>query len=577
MAYDAGMLAVVLREISEACLGLRVEKIHQPTKDEVVLFMRGKKLSLNVGSVCPRISLTEISKDNPASPPMFCMLLRKHLCPAILLNIEQCGFDRVCRLTFSGRDEMGYLSEKHLYAELMGKYSNLIVTDDKEKIIAVLKPVDFSDSDVRQLLPGLTYRLPSAPDKQNPLTVEKEAFLALFDAALPDKSLARFLSDSFGGTAGAVFKEIAYRATGKADALVKDASPSRLYEVFSAWFSDLKEGRTAPTLLRNATGDGVEYGYFPFSYMDSAQNESYPSFALLFDAFFGERERVARIHLRAQDLLRLVTHTKAKLEKKLCLQREEWESASEAEGYRKTGDLITANLYRLKKGMTSFVAVDYEAEEPSEVEVPLDSRYTPAQNAQRAYKLYAKAKKAREILAEQVALTEKELAYITTVLHFLEAAETEADLAEIREELCGAGYASKMRRGVSQKPVKPVPFRYRTSGGYRVLCGKNNLQNDMLTFKVAQKSDLWFHVKGITGAHVILFTEGEEPSEKDYTEAAEIAAYHSSATADTVAVDYTEVKNVKKPPASRPGFVTYKTNFTAYVHKPKDLSHLRKE
>ena len=183
MAYDAGMLAVVLREISEACLGLRVEKIHQPTKDEVVLFMRGKKLSLNVGSVCPRISLTEISKDNPASPPMFCMLLRKHLCPAILLNIEQCGFDRVCRLTFSGRDEMGYLSEKHLYAELMGKYSNLIVTDDKEKIIAVLKPVDFSDSDVRQLLPGLTYRLPSAPDKQNPLTVEKEAFLALFDAA----------------------------------------------------------------------------------------------------------------------------------------------------------------------------------------------------------------------------------------------------------------------------------------------------------------------------------------------------------------------------------------------------------
>lgn len=577
MAYDAGMLTVVLKEISDACLGLRVEKIHQPTKDEVVLLMRGKRLSLNVGSVCPRIALTEITKDNPASPPMFCMLLRKHLCPAVLLQVEQCGFDRVCRLTFSGRDEMGFLSEKHLYAELMGKYSNLIVTDDKEKIIAVLKPVDFSDSEVRQLLPGLTYRLPAAPAKKNPLLATEAELGTLLDAASPDKSLSRFLSDSYGGTAAPVFKEIAFRATGKEDALVRDADPKRLSAVFLEWFSSLATGNVTPTLMRNEKGEGVEYGYFPLTYLPDAKGERYPSFATLFDAYFGERERIARIHLRAQDLLRLVTHTKAKLEKKLSLQREEFESASQAESHRKTGDLITANLYRLKKGMTSFTAVDYESEEPSEVTVALDSRYTPAQNAQRAYKLYAKAKKAREILAEQVALTEKELAYMESVLHFLEAAETEADLAEIREELYGAGYASRMRRYTPQKMPKPQPYRYKTSGGYRVLCGRNNLQNDLLTFKTAGKTDVWFHVKGITGAHVILFTEGEEPSEQDYTEAAEIAAYHSSATADTVAVDYTQVKNVKKPPASKPGFVTYKTNYTAYVHKPDSVAHLRAE
>ncbi|MBP3436863.1 MAG: NFACT family protein [Clostridia bacterium] len=574
MAFDAGTLFAVLEEISRACLGARVEKIYQPTKDEVVFFLRGKKLSLNVGSICPRISLTDISKDNPAVPPMFCMLLRKHLCPAVLVKIEQCGFDRVCKLTFMGRDEMGFSSEKHLYAEMMGKYSNIIVTDGKEKIIAVLKPIDFSDSEIRQLLPGLTYRPPSVPEKKNPLTVTKEEWQSAIVAYPQERGVTRFLSDTFGGTALSVFREIAFRALGQTDVSLVEANKQALYSAFCAWFSALKEGRLAPSITRNEKGEPLEYSYLPLTYFPDSSTEKYPTFSTLFDAFFGERERIERIHLRAQDLLRLVTRTKAKLEKKLSLQREEWQSASLAESYRKTGDLITANLYRLKKGMLSFVAVDYEKDPPDETVVALDSRYTPAQNAQKNYKLYAKAKKAREILAEQVAVTEKELAYMETVLHFLQAAETEADLSDIRDELYHAGYGSKMRRYTPQKNVKVRPLQYKTSGGYTVLCGRNNLQNDILTFKTAKKTDIWFHVKGLTGAHVILVCGEEEPNEQDYTEAAEIAAYHSCATTDLVAVDYTRVKNVKKPPAAKPGFVTYKTNYTAYVHKRESLAHL---
>lgn len=565
MAFDAGMLYAVLHEIENECLGMRVEKVHQPTKDEIILLLRGKRLSVNIGSSCPRVSLTHLQKDNPLTAPMFCMLLRKHLCGAVLTKIEQCGFDRVACFTFSGYDEMGFAAEKRVYTELMGRYSNLILTDGADKIIAVAKPIDFSDSDLRQLLPNMTYTLPPCQDKQDPLVCKKESFFAVFSTHSPDASAVRFLTDTYGGTAAVVAKEIVFRALGRVDVLLRECTPDALWESLDGWFCALREHRTAPTVMRGESGEAVAYGYLPYTHRQEAVAEPQKSFSVLFDAYFGEKDRIERIRSRAADLVRLVSHTKARLEKKLALQREELASSQKGEEFKRAGDLITAYIYQLKRGMTAFDAIDYTQDPPVSVKVELDGRLSPAQNAQRAYKLYSKAKKAQEVLVEQLAITQEELSYMESVSAFLSRAETEADLSDIRDELYRAGYAARLRKYVPQKQTKARPMEFTTSGGYRVLCGRNNLQNELLTFKTASKDDLWFHAKGVPGSHVILVCAGEEPPEKDYTEAAEIAARYSSATSDLVAVDYTRVKNVKKPPASKPGYVTYKTNFTAYV------------
>ena len=570
MAYDAGMMYAVLEEIRRTCGGAKVEKVLQPSRDTVDLVLRGKRLTINAGSAIPHLALTEQVKDNPPTPPMFCMLLRKHLVGALLTDLSQAGFDRVCRLTFAGHDDMGFPTTRTLVVELMGKYNNLILLGDKDEIISALKYVDFSDSEVRQILPGIPYTLPPAQAKQNPLLCTREAFFAALSVYPGGRTCARFIADSFSGVAIGIAREIAFRACGETDTPLETADSAALYITFSDWFGRVKAGEFHPAMMQDETGAPIDYAYEPLSYYGTAATAvSFPTFAALFDCYFGEKERTERMRQRAADILRIVTRTQNRLQKKLELQQEELLQSAQGEEYRRTGDLITANLYRLKRGMTSFTATDYEADPPKEVEVPLDGRLYPTQNAQKMYKLYNKAKTARVILAEQIDLCQKELAYMETVHAFLDKAQSEADLNEIREELYRAGYASKMKGYRPQKQVKLRPMTYVTSGGYRVLCGRNNMQNDLLTFHTADKGDLWFHVKGVPGSHVILVCGGEEPPEADYTEAAQIAAFHSKATGELVAVDYTRVKNVKKPPSSKPGYVTYKTNYTAYVH-PKE-------
>ena len=574
MAFDAGMLYAVLNELRTECLGLRVEKIHQPTKDEIIFLMRGKRLSVNIGSVCPRISLTSLQKDNPMQPPMFCMLLRKHLAGAVLDDIAQCNFDRVARLSFTGYDEMGYLSKRILYAEMMGKYSNLIMTDENEKIIAVAKPIDFSDSEIRQLLPGLMYELPPRPEKFSPLDVDKAAFLDALSRYPTERTAVRFLTDTFSGTATVVARELVFRASGRSDALLSDMDDERFYQTFDTHFSLLKTGSVTPQITRDGEGLPVAYGYVPYTHREDASTEYAESFSTLFDVYFGERDRIERIHARGADLLRLVTHAETRLVKKLSLLEGELENSEKSEEYRRMGDLITAEIYRLSRGTASFVATDYSVYPPAPVTVILDTRLSPAANAQRYYKLYNKAKTAKEMVTRQISLAQEELAYIKSVSEFLSRAETEADLAEIRDELYRAGYASRMKKYRPSKAVKSAPLSFVSPSGYRVLCGKNNLQNEALTFRTAEKGDLWFHAKGVPGSHVILCCDGEEPPEEDYTFAASVAALHSAATGDLVAVDYTRVKNLKKPPASHPGYVTYKTNYTAFV-RPKDVAGMK--
>ncbi|MBO4283358.1 MAG: NFACT family protein [Clostridia bacterium] len=574
MAYDAGMLCAVIREINRSTGdGAKIEKIYQPARDEVTLTLRmGKairRLVINAGTSSPRVCLSDLTRENPVVAPMFCMLLRKHLAGARLIRCEQIGFERAARFVFAGYDEMGYASEKTLVAEVMGKYSNLMLLDADQKITAVLRPVDFTTSRVRQVLPGMKYELPPPQDKVSPFSETREGFLTRYAAYPSDSAMDKFIVSTYLGTSRQVAQEIAYRAGG-ADALCRSTPADAVWEVFSRWFADLDAGRVTPTLVTGPDGTPVDFAYAAETYRGAGYgNREFPDFAGLFDAFFAERDRVERTRQRAQDLIRLLSAAKGRLTRKLDAQTEELADTERGEEYRRTGDLIIANLYRLRRGDRVVSLIDYTADPPAEVTVELDPRLSPADNAERFYKHYRKAKTAKTILAEQIAHCRDELAYLDTVESFLDRAETEQDLTDLRDELYRAGYASRMKNYAPTKQSKPSrPTETVTPGGYRVLIGRNNLQNDRLTFKVAARNDLWFHAKGVPGSHVILLCDGAEPSAEDYTFAASLAAGYSKANAAggaTVPVDYTRVCNVKKPAGARPGFVIYKTNYTAYV------------
>lgn len=576
MAFDAGMLAAVLNEISSLCLGAKVEKIFQPTHDEVDLLLKndGKshRLVVNVGNNAPRISLSLVAKENPLTPPTFCMLLRKHLTGAKLTKVEQAGFERVAFLTFSAFDEMGYPCEKRLVAEIMGKYSNLILCDQNEKILASAKTVDFSVSRLRQILPGMKYELPPLQEKCNPIEEEKEKFIHKISTSDRDMLAEKFITANYLGTSSQVAREIVYMASGDAMSRLGTISCDAFFTAFSEQMRILKEKDFTPYTVYDKDGVPRDFAYSAVHYLGDADIQRKNSFCELFDEYYRERDRIDKIKQRAADLLHILSNAVSRITRKLELQREELAEAEKGEDFKRRGDLITANIYLLKRGDNRLTAMDYSLDEPCEVTVEIDSRLSPSQNAQRMYKFYNKAKKAREVLRLQISSGEEELRYLETVSAFLEKSETEEDLSELREELYKAGYASRMKNYSPQKKHKIKPLTATTTSGYRLLCGKNNLQNDELTFRIAEKGDIWFHTKNIPGSHVILLCNGEEPPAVDYTEAAEFAAYHSKARENgnaPVAVDYTRVKNLKKPPSAKPGFVIYHTNYTAYV-TPKD-------
>jgi predicted ribosome quality control (RQC) complex YloA/Tae2 family protein len=494
------------------------------------------------------------------------MLLRKHLGGAKLLRVTQEGYERVARLTFSGYDEMGYSQEKHLVVEIMGKYSNLLLLDGKDKILAVLHAVDFSSSRVRQLLPGMTYELPPKQDKFSPLEETKEGFCARFETADGTTPCDKWIIATYLGTSSQVARELAWLASGATDTPLYQVDKEALWQVFSNWFEHLQQNQYVPSLMSDAEVTPLDFCYAPLSYFGaSTRVTTFGTVGELLDACYGAKEKRDRMRRRATDLWGIVERSESRIRKKLALQEEELVEAEQGEKWQRMGDLLTANLWRLKRGDASLVTEDFYQDPPCEVEIPLDSRLSPAANAQRYYKWYTKAKHAKENLTIQMDKSRGELLYLESVRTFLESAETEADLTEIREELYRAGYASRMKGYASPKQIKLRPMEFVSPSGYRVLVGRNNMQNDQLTFHTASKGDLWFHVKELPGSHVILFCAGEEPPAEDYTFAARLAAKHSAAKGSMVAVDYTRVRYVKKPPAAKPGYVTYSTNYTAYV------------
>ena len=570
MAFDACMMRAVLSEFTAQFPEAKIEKVLQPQNDEIDLVVHygrtSRRLVLNVGPNAPRLQLSDIAKENPLKAPMFCMLLRKYFLGARIVGVEQLGFDRIAVFNVACYDEMGFPTEKKIICEIMGKYANLIVTDAEYKILTAMKIIDFAASTVRQVLPGMKYQIPAKADKLSPLEIDEAAFFEKLAQFPAERTVEKFITTTYSGIATQIAHELCARATGSIDVPVLNTDKQKLWQIFREWQEILTTESYTPTLVFDASGKPLDYSYMDITYFgEGVTVKHYESLSALFDAYFAEKDRLEKIHQRGRDLVTLLNNATARTERKLAIQREALLDSERGEEYRRQGDLIIANIYALKRGMTSFEAVDYYDENCPTVTVELDSRLSPADNAQRYYKFYNKAKTAKEVLAEQISIWERELVYLESVKAFLSNAETEEDLVEIRDELYRSGYSSKMKGYKPPKQIKARPMRFKTSGGYELLVGRNNVQNDHLTFKVGEKHDIWFHTKDIPGSHVIMLTGGEEPSERDYTEAAALAAYYSKATQDLVAVDYTAVKNIKKPQGAKPGFVIYKTNYTAYV------------
>ena len=497
--------------------------------------------------------------------------MRKHLQGAKLSDIHQEGFERVVTLEFETRDEMGFDCYRYLVCEIMGKHSNLMLLNDDRRIMAVLHPVDFSTSALRQVLPGMTYELPPPQEKVNPLDVTSESFWSLWKSAAPERPADKWISTTFLGVSAGVAREVVYRTTGETDTPVTFCRVDKLWENFSSIIEMVRSSNYAPTMILQGSKP-VEYAFCELRHYGSDfEMRPYTSAGQMLDDFFHTRDRENHIRQRAADVLRILTNADARLRKKLELQRGELADCERGEEYKKYADLITGNLYMLSRGMSEATLTDYsdyhEDGTFGTCTVALNNRLSPSANAQVYYKKYNKSKTARVELTKQIALGEAELRYIDTVFDSLTHAETAADLAEIREELYRSGYASRMKNyALAKKMPTPTVAEFRTSGGYRVLCGKNNLQNEYITHKVAGKNDFWFHVKGMPGSHTVMLTNGDDPPAENFTEAAEITAFYSKgADGENVEVDYTLVRNVKKPAGGKPGLVIYHTNWSCVV------------
>ena len=568
MPLDAICLQGVVKELSPQITGSRIEKIQQPARDQVVLLLRGsRRLYLNAGGSQPRLHLTEQVRDNPSQPPMFCMLLRKHLSGGVIESVRQEPLERVVTLTVLAADELGERNRFTLVWEGMPRRANLILCDRDGRIIDCLRRIDLESEQDRQVLPGLFYRLPARQNKNSPLDVTEEEFAALLRRAAPDAPLDGWLLDTFTALPPLVARELAYRACGATDAPVSQGTP--LWSVFSQWQNAVNENRFTPTAIKR-NGALSDFTYGPIlQYGVYAQSEPCDSFSHLLDGFYEKREQAERVKQKGQDLLKTATTARDRVRRKIAAQEKELAACLDRDHLRICGELITANLYRMERGAARLETENFYDPECRPVAIPLDPLLTPQQNAAKYYKRYTKAKTAEKYLAEQMALARRDLDYLESVLEELSRAETEQDFLDIRGELRDAGFLRRQGKKEQNRPAKPLEFR--TTSGFRVLVGRNNRQNDKLT-RSADHRDIWLHTQKIHGSHVILCTGGREVDDDTIVEAAKLAAWFSQAREGAnVPVDYTPVKNVKKPAGARPGMVIYSTCRTVNVAPEEGL------
>ncbi len=575
MPLDAATLTGLVSELRPTVEGAKIDKIFQPGRDELVLQLRSAggncKLLLSANPAHPRIQLTEVNRENPANPPMFCMLLRKHLSSARIRAIVQPPMERVVDLELEALDELGYRVTRHLILEAMGRRSNLILTEEDGRIIDCVRRVDMETSETHPVLPGLLYHQPPVqPGKENPLLLSREELEQQFLAAPPEQKVTDWLLDSFFGLSPLLCRELVCQGTDSMDARVGTLSPCQnggFLDTFWQFLEAVRQGRLTPCALYQG-GKPKDFScLFLYQYGLSMECRKYDSFSKLLDDFYATRERQERVRAKGQTLLKSLQNARNRTARKLENQRKELADAENREQYRISGDLITANLYRMEKGARALTCQNYYDPDCADITIPLDPLLTPQQNAAKYYKRYTKAKTASKVLTEQIAKGEGELDYLDSVLEAVQRAEGERDLTEIRQELEDTGYLRRPQQGKkAPKRVRSKPMEFRSSTGFRISVGRNNTQNDELTCKQAGFRDIWLHTQKIHGSHVIIWTEGREVDAQTLTEAAQLAAYYSQAReGSNVPVDYTPVRYVKKPGGARPGMVIYTTHSTAYV------------
>ena len=575
MPLDAICLRAVLHELRPQLIGARIDKVQQPARDQIVLLLRGNlRLLLNAGANQPRIQLTNILRDNPAQPPMFCMLLRKHLVGARVLSIEQPDLERMVILTLQCTDEFGEISQKQLVLECMGRRSNLVLLDAQGRIVECLRRVDADLSATRQLLPGLFYHLPTPLDKLSLLSQEEDSLALAQRGGDAEQAVDKWVLDHYTGISPLIARELAFRAGGATDVrfgALNGAQRETLAQEFADTASAIKEDRYTPVILYR-DGKPVDFTYRLIAqYGAETQVETREDFSSMLDEFYDARERQELSARRGRELAHAASIARDRMARKAENLKRDYAATQKRDEFRLRGDLITANLYRMKGGERVLQAENYYEDGCPLIDIPLDPLLTPQQNAAKNYKQYNKLKTAEFHLREQIEKAENERAYLESVLQELAQAETEQEFNEIRRELQETNYLKKSSGKKEQKRAF-APRTFKTSGGFEVLVGRSNVQNDQLT-KKSDKRDYWFHTQHIHGSHVILRCAGLTPGDEDLREAAMLAAYFSQAKESSgVPVDYCPVKFVKKPAGARPGMVTYDNYRTLYVTPEEGLA-----
>ncbi len=574
MALDGIFLSKVKNELKEKAIGLRVDKVNQPTRDEVILNLRGKgcnyKLLFCVRADSPRLHFTSHNIDNPPVPPMFCMLLRKHLTGAMIKDVRQHETDRIIFIDFDATNEIGDKTQLTIVMEIMGKYSNMILVSG-EKIIDSMKRVDYTTSSVRQILPGLQYVLPPQQEK---LSIETDSIDSIIDRILSyrEKSLSGAVLNSVQGLSPVVAREIAYK-TAFDDLQVSHLSNElidNLKAVLEEFSSDI--GSSTVYMLCENNGKPKDMSVIDIKqYDEMLKVKAYDSPAELLDDFYFERDRINRINHRGHELIKLLNNLIERTSRKLALQREELKRCEDKETLKLYGELILANLYRLTKGVTHYEVENYY-DNCKVIEIPCNPALTPTENQKKYYKDYRKAQTAEKMLAKLIEDGENEIIYLESVLDELSRADSDSEISSIRLELQNGGYIKNLK-GKKQKPPKELPpIEFRSSDGFKILVGRNNIQNDKLSLKTAAKNDMWLHTQKIPGSHVIIVGDGNEISDQSIEEAAVIAAYYSKAKdSSLVPVDYTRVKALKKPNGAKAGMVIYHEYWTIITKPDNDL------
>lgn len=584
MTFDGIVTRTITNELKNTIIGGKISKIYQTEKDELLLHIYNKgidhKLNISASSNNPRINFTSINKPNPEVPPMFCMVLRKHILGGKILDINQYKLDRIIIFDIKSYDEMGQITIKQLIVEIMGKHSNIILVDkETNKVIDSIKRVPENISRVRQILPGKTYVFPPTQNKLNPLDVDEKSFLNRLESTNNNVSTYKFLYKNFLGYSPLIGKEIVNNANISLDSpleYLSNEDKKRLYNEFNNINLKIKTNDFKPNIIKyKDSNEIIEFHALYLKQFNNLNIEYIPSMSQVLEKYYAEKDMLDRIHQKSASIRKLIQTKLERAQNKLYKQTEELSEADKRDLYKTYGDLITSNLYKIGKGQNSIIVENFYSDNMEKINIPLDIRLEPIQNAQKYYKRYSKLKNAYLLINAQIKETKEEINYFENILVNINNCTAIDELEEIKEELVEQGYIkNRSKKKEKRKKTISTPHHYKSSDGYSIYVGKNNKQNDYLTIKYAKKNDIWLHVKNMPGSHVIIKNNDDKDVIPNSTlqEAALLAAYYSKGrNSENVPVDYTIKKYVKKPNGAKPGYVIYENNNTIYVTPKKEI------